>query len=121
MITLANQGRAFKENPSARERQPAHLLAGTHPVDDVPCARSGLVLGQASDDERPACLAVAGFVTGAIGTVLAFVMAGLAHLQGVIWPIWLMVGLNVVAAFSALRLSEVPQRTVALVGADSTS
>jgi len=90
-------------------------------VSGIANATTLYIDGQASDDERPACLAVAGFVTGAIGTVLAFVMAGLAHLQGVIWPIWLMVGLNVVAAFSALRLSEVPQRTVALVGADSTS
>lgn len=82
------------------------VLAGIG-VEGVLNARCVYIVARSSDDERPANIAVSTIVTGVFGIGLAVVFAAIAHLQGVIWPIWCIAGLNVAAALFALSLADV--------------
>ena len=58
------------------------------------------------DDKRPYYVAVSNAMAGVVGVVLAFLFGAMAHLHGVVWPVVLIVGLNVLAGFACLRLAE---------------
>ena len=68
-------------------------------------AQSLYLVGFTTDDERPYYLAMTNAVVAAAGTAVSFGLGVLAHIQGVIWPIWFIVGLNVLAALYATRLA----------------
>lgn len=68
-------------------------------------AQSLYLVGFTTDDERPYYLAMSNAVVAAIGAVVSFGFGVLAHIQGVIWPIWFIVGLNVLAGLYATRLA----------------
>ncbi|MCG8548662.1 MAG: hypothetical protein MJE12_31045, partial [Alphaproteobacteria bacterium] len=58
------------------------------------------------DDRRPYYVAVSSAMAGLVGVVFAFLFGAMAHLHGVVWPVVLIVGLNVLAGMACLRLSE---------------
>ena len=68
-------------------------------------AQSLYLVGFTTDEERPYYLAMTNAVVAAIGAVVSFGFGVLAHIQGVIWPIWFIIGLNVVASLYATRLA----------------
>lgn len=74
------------------------------------------VVGRTSDDERPACLAVTGLIIDTIRIALATGMAALAHLRDVVWPIFIIFGLCLLAALAALRLGQGPHAHAAPAG-----
>ncbi len=63
-----------------------------------------------SEDKRPYYVAISNTSAGVVGILFAFVFSSLAHLQGAAWPLFAIVGLNVLAAWSCIRLTE-PART----------
>ena len=68
-------------------------------------AQSLYLVGFTTDDQRPYYLAMSNAVVAAIGAVVSFGFGVLAHIQGVIWPIWFIIGLNVLAGLYATRLA----------------
>ena len=82
------------------------VLAGIE-VEGIVNARTVYIVARTSDDERPACIAVTSVLTGIVGIVLAVAFSALAHLSGAVWPVWVIVGLNIAAALFAIRLSDV--------------
>ena len=88
------------------------VLAGIG-VEGVLNARCVYIVVRSSDEERPANLAVTSIVTGVFGIGLAVGFAAIAHLQGVIWPIWCLVALNIAAGVFALTLADVRPEAMA--------
>ena len=67
-------------------------------------ARKIYLVDLAPEAERPYFIAVANGVTGGLGVLVAFVFGSLAHLQHVVWPLFLIVALNLSACAYATRL-----------------
>lgn len=67
-------------------------------------ASSLYIIGFTSDEQRPFYLAIsnAGYAVGATG--FSLLLGSLAHFQGLIWPIWGLIGMTAIAGFYALRL-----------------
>ena len=82
------------------------VLAGIG-VEGVLNARCVYIVARSRDEDRPANIAAASIVTGVFGIGLAVIFAAIAHLQGVVWPIWCIAVLNVAAALFALTLADV--------------
>jgi len=82
------------------------VLAGIG-LEGIINARAVYIVARTSDDERPACITVASVLTGLVGVLVAIAFSTLAHLSGAVWPVWVIVGLNIVAALFAMRLSDV--------------
>jgi len=74
-------------------------------------ARKLYIVAFTSDADRPYYIALSNVFIGVLGAVVSFGFGILAHLQHVVWPIFLIVGINVVACIYARRLS--PGRTPA--------
>ena len=74
-------------------------------------ARKLYIVAFTSDADRPCYIALSNVFIGVLGAVVSFGFGILAHLQHVVWPIFLIVGINVVACIYARRLS--PGRTPA--------
>lgn len=66
--------------------------------------RTLYAIGMAEENERPTCIAVANVTTGAVAIVVGALLGALAGLQGVAWPIGVLILLNVAAAVYTLRL-----------------
>jgi MFS family permease len=74
-------------------------------------ARKLYIVEFTSTADRPYYIALSNVFIGVFGTVVSFGFGVLAHLQHVVWPIWLIVGINLVACAYARRLS--PQQAAA--------
>ena len=61
-----------------------------------------------SSEERAYYIAISDTLIGGVGLVFAFLLGVVAHLQHAIWPILILGGLNIMAAFYALRLQDPP-------------
>lgn len=85
------------------------VLAGIG-LEGIVNARAVYIVARTSDDERPACITVASVLTGLVGVLVAIAFSTLAHFTGAVWPVWVIVGLNIVAALFAMRLSDVRPR-----------
>ncbi len=82
------------------------VLAGVG-LEGIVNARTVYIVARTSEDERAACITVASVLTGLVGVVVAIAFSALAHLSGTVWPVWVIVGLNIVAALFAIWLSDV--------------
>jgi hypothetical protein len=69
--------------------------------------RNLYLIGMASDDERPYCIAVANVTIGLVAIVFGAVLGALASYQGVAWPIFVLIALNILAAIYALKLRNI--------------
>ncbi len=69
-------------------------------------ARKLYIVAFTTNADRPYYIALSNVFVGVLGTVVSFGFGVLAHLQHVVWPIWLIVGINLVACVYARRLSE---------------
>ena len=69
-------------------------------------ARKLYLVSVAPDEERPYYVALSNVLIGAVGAVVSFGFGVLAHVQNIIWPIWIIVGLNVVAGLYTRQLAE---------------
>ena len=67
-------------------------------------ARKLFIVSHTTAEERPYYIALTNVFIGIVGTIVSFAFGALAHIQHVVWPIWLIVGLNVVAFVYARRL-----------------
>lgn len=63
----------------------------------VKIGRTLYPISKTDEDERPFCIAVANVTTGAVAIVVGALLGALAGLQGVAWPIAVLVVLNVAA------------------------
>lgn len=68
-------------------------------------ARKLYIVEFTSDEERPYYIALSNVFIGVFGAIASFGFGVLAHLQHVIWPIWLIVGINFAACLYARQLS----------------
>ena len=75
-------------------------------------AQSLYLVGITTDEERPYLIAMTNVVIAAIAALVSFGFGVLAHIQGVVWPIWIIVGLNVLAGLYATRLVKPSSETV---------
>ena len=66
--------------------------------------RTPYLLGQAKEQERPYCIAVANVTTGVVAVAVGALLGALAGLKGVAWPIGVLIALNTAAAVYRLRL-----------------
>jgi hypothetical protein len=66
--------------------------------------RTLYLIGVTSDAERPFCIAVANVTIGIVAIFFGAILGALASFQGVAWPIFALVVLNVLAALYTLRL-----------------
>lgn len=66
--------------------------------------RTLYLIGKTTEDERPFCIAVANVTTGAVAIVVGAGLGALAGLQGVAWPIAVLIVLNLAAAAYTFRL-----------------
>ena len=73
--------------------------------------RTLYLIGMAAEHERPSCIAVANVSTGMVAIVVGALLGALAGLQGVAWPIGVLILLNVAAAIYTLRLHKASGRT----------
>ncbi len=69
-------------------------------------ARLVHLVNATSEEKRPYYVAIANMGAGVVGILFAFAFSSLAHLQGAAWPLFAIVGLNVLAALSCVRLTE---------------
>jgi hypothetical protein len=70
-------------------------------------ARTVYVVGAASDEQRPYCIAVSNVIAGLVGLVMALLVGSIAHAQGAIAGLMVMVVLNIVTALYVPRLTYV--------------
>ena len=82
--------------------------------------RTLYLVGATTDTQRPFCLAVANVVTGVVAIGLGSLAGALASLQGVAWPIGMMIILNIVTVVFALRLKDIHPNAGAANAASST-
>ena len=68
-------------------------------------ARKLYIVEFTSTEERPYYIALSNVFIGVFGAIASFGFGVLAHLQHVIWPIWLIVGINLMACLYARQLS----------------
>jgi hypothetical protein len=66
--------------------------------------RTLYLIGVTSDAERPFCIAVPNVTIGIVAIFFGAILGALASFQGVAWPIFALVVLNVLAALYTLRL-----------------
>ena len=76
-------------------------------VQGVKNGRTLYLIGAANDEERPFCIAVANVTIGMVAVAFGAVLGVLASFQGVAWPIFALVALNVLAALYTFRLRDV--------------
>jgi len=69
--------------------------------------RNLYLIGMAADEERPYCIAVANVTIGLVAIVFGAVLGALASYQGVAWPIFVLIALNILAAIYALKLRNI--------------
>ena len=67
-----------------------------------------------SSEERAYYIAISDTLIGGLGIAFAFLLGVVAHLQHAIWPILILGGLNIMAAFYALRLQDPPAESHAV-------
>jgi MFS family permease len=72
----------------------------------VVATRSLYIVAHTEEGNRPRFLAVGNMLTGVASVALAGIFGTIAHIHDAIWSIFLIVGLNVVAALWCLRLAE---------------
>jgi len=70
-------------------------------------ARTVYVVGAATDEERPYCIALSNVIAGLVGLILALLVGSIAHARGAIAGLLMMAVLNVVTAFYVWRLTDV--------------
>jgi len=68
-------------------------------------ARKLYIVDFTSDEDRPYYIALSNVFVGVFGAIVSFAFGVLAHLQHVVWPIWLIVGINLVACLYSRQLS----------------
>jgi hypothetical protein len=73
-------------------------------ADGVKNGRTLYLIGMATHEERPFCIAVANTTIGIVGIAVGALLGVLAGFKGVAWPILALVILNVAAALYTLRL-----------------
>lgn len=73
--------------------------------------RTLYLLGMATDEERPFCIAVANITIGIVAIAFGALLGALAGFKGVGWPIFALVLLNVAAALYTLRLRNPPTQS----------
>ena len=81
--------------------------------------RKVYVIGQAPKDLRPHCIAVANFITGIVAVGLSAGLGALAQIKGAVWPIYVVIALNLLAVFVIARLPGGPEPTKAGDGKDA--
>lgn len=69
--------------------------------------RTLYLLGMATDEERPFCIAVANVTIGMVAIAFGALLGALASLKGVSWVILALIVLNILAALYTFRLREV--------------
>ena len=69
--------------------------------------RNLYLIGMATDQERPYCIAVANVSIGVIAIAFGAVLGALASFRGVGWPIFVLIALNILAAIYALKLRNI--------------
>lgn len=74
-------------------------------------ARKLYIVSHTSTEERPYYIALTNVFIGILGTIVSFGFGALAHFQHVVWPICLIVALNLAACVYSRQLS--PQRAPA--------
>lgn len=70
----------------------------------VQASRKLYLVNATTDEDRPYYIAVSNAGFAALGSVFSFILGMLAHIQGVIWPVWCLIGLTAAAGFYATRL-----------------
>jgi hypothetical protein len=80
--------------------------------------RTVYLIGRTSDDERPFCLAVANLVISFAAIGLGVIAGTLAQLDGIVFPLFVIIGLNIVAVLYTLTMLEDvhPPATAATAG-----
>lgn len=73
-------------------------------ADGVKNGRTLYLIGMATHEERPFCIAVANITIGMVAIAFGALLGVLAGFKGVAWPIFALVVLNVAAALYTLRL-----------------
>lgn len=73
-------------------------------ADGVKNGRTLYLIGMATHEERPFCIAVANTTIGMVGIAVGALLGALAGFKGVAWPILALVILNGAAALYTLRL-----------------
>jgi hypothetical protein len=68
--------------------------------------RTVYIIGLTSDDERPFCLAVANAVIGVTAIGLGVIAGTLAQLEGIVFPLFAIIGLNIVAVLYTVTMLE---------------
>ena len=69
--------------------------------------RTLFLIGVTTHEERPYCIAVANVTIGIVAVAFGAILGALASFQGVAWPIFVLIALNVVAAIYALKLRNI--------------
>ncbi len=72
----------------------------------VATARTLFVVARASNEERASFLAVGNLIVGAVSVAMASLFGYVAHIHGAIWPVFMIGGLNLLAALYCTRLHD---------------
>lgn len=69
-------------------------------------ARKTYLLRLAPEDQRAYYVAAGNTLTGIVGVFFGFLLGTVAHLQGVVWPLLLIIGLNLLTSVYCWRLPQ---------------
>ena len=76
----------------------------------VQASRKLYLVNATTDENRPYYIAISNAGFAAFGSIFSFVLGMLAHIQGVIWPVWCLIGVTAAAGLYARRL-KVPTKS----------
>jgi hypothetical protein len=68
--------------------------------------RTLYLIGATTDHERPYCIAVASVTIGLIAIAFGALLGALGGFKGVVWPIFALVVLNILAALYTFKLRD---------------
>ena len=88
------------------------MLLATLAADAVSVSKSAYLVAYASPDELPQLSAFSQLTIGLSSAVLAAALAGVAQVHGTVWPVGILLVLNVVAVVGATRVPRPPSPPV---------